>query len=86
MKAFSATKRANEVMLCFDNFLQELPLEIQLFSLLQSNPSLLDMLVIIMGASPRLAEIIICTSHVFDEMLDTIISSELPIKTYLEKT
>ncbi|WP_455482304.1 bifunctional [glutamine synthetase] adenylyltransferase/[glutamine synthetase]-adenylyl-L-tyrosine phosphorylase [Bartonella sp. B35(2025)] len=84
LKAFGATKRADEAMLCFDSFLQGLPSGIQLFSLLQSNPSLLDMLVLIMGAAPRLAEIITRKPHVFDAMLDPIIFSKLPTKTYLE--
>ncbi|WP_375664721.1 bifunctional [glutamine synthetase] adenylyltransferase/[glutamine synthetase]-adenylyl-L-tyrosine phosphorylase [Bartonella sp. CL162QHHD] len=85
LKAFGGTKRADEAMLRFDGFLQGLPSGIQLFSLLQSNPSLLDMLVLIMGAAPRLAEIITRRSHVFDGMLDPNILSELPTKTYLEK-
>ncbi|WP_019223725.1 bifunctional [glutamine synthetase] adenylyltransferase/[glutamine synthetase]-adenylyl-L-tyrosine phosphorylase [Bartonella rattaustraliani] len=85
LKAFGSTKRADEVMLCFDRFLQGLPSGIQLFSLLQSNPSLLDMLVLIMGAAPRLAEIITRKPHVFDGMLDPSIFSELPTKAYLEE-
>ncbi|WP_208431383.1 bifunctional [glutamine synthetase] adenylyltransferase/[glutamine synthetase]-adenylyl-L-tyrosine phosphorylase [Bartonella doshiae] len=85
LKAFGATKRADEAMLRFDSFLQGLPSGIQLFSLLQSNPSLLDMLVLIMGAAPRLAEIITRKPHVFDGMLDPAIFSELPTKAYLEK-
>ncbi|MBX4336094.1 bifunctional [glutamine synthetase] adenylyltransferase/[glutamine synthetase]-adenylyl-L-tyrosine phosphorylase [Bartonella raoultii] len=85
LRAFGATKRADEAMLRFDSFLQGLPSGIQLFSLLQSNPSLLDMLVLIMGAAPRLAEIITRKPHVFDGMLDPSILSELPTKAYLEK-
>ncbi|MCZ2203842.1 bifunctional [glutamine synthetase] adenylyltransferase/[glutamine synthetase]-adenylyl-L-tyrosine phosphorylase [Bartonella sp. A05] len=84
LKAFGATKRADEAMLCFDRFLQGLPSGIQLFSLLQSNPPLWDMLVLIMGAAPRLAEIIMHKPHVFDGMLDPTIFAELPTKTYLE--
>ncbi|KEC55414.1 glutamate-ammonia-ligase adenylyltransferase [Bartonella koehlerae C-29] len=84
LKAFGATKRADEAMLRFDSFLQGLPSGIQLFSLLQSNPSLLDMLVLIMGAAPRFAEIITRKPHVFDGMLDLTIFSELPTKTHLE--
>ncbi|WP_409361707.1 bifunctional [glutamine synthetase] adenylyltransferase/[glutamine synthetase]-adenylyl-L-tyrosine phosphorylase [Bartonella heixiaziensis] len=84
LKAFGATKRADEAMLRFDSFLQGLPSGIQLFSLLQSNPSLLDMLVLIMGAAPRLAEIITRKPHVFDGMLDPKIFSELPTRAYLE--
>ncbi|ENN93385.1 bifunctional [glutamine synthetase] adenylyltransferase/[glutamine synthetase]-adenylyl-L-tyrosine phosphorylase [Bartonella bovis] len=84
LKAFGATKRADQAMLRFDSFLQGLPSGIQLFSLLQSNPSLLNMLVRIMGAAPRLAEIITRKPHVFDGMLDPTIFSELPTKAYLE--
>lgn len=84
LKAFGATKRADEALSRFDNFLQGLPSGIQLFSLLQSNPALLDMLVLIMSAAPRLADIITRKPHVFDGMLDPVIFAELPTKTYLE--
>ena len=84
LKAFGATKRADEALSRFDNFLQGLPSGIQLFSLLQSNPALLDMLVLIMSAAPRLADIITRKPHVFDGMLDPASFSELPTKTYLE--
>lgn len=84
LKAFGATKKADEALSRFDNFLQGLPSGIQLFSLLQSNPSLLDMLVLIMSSAPRLAEIITRKPHIFDGMLDPAIFAELPTKTYLE--
>lgn len=84
LKAFGATKKADEALSCFDTFLQGLPSGIQLFSLLQSNPSLLDMLVLIMSSAPRLAEIITRKPHIFDGMLDPAIFAELPTKTYLE--
>ncbi|WP_297322332.1 bifunctional [glutamine synthetase] adenylyltransferase/[glutamine synthetase]-adenylyl-L-tyrosine phosphorylase [uncultured Bartonella sp.] len=84
LKAFGATKRADEALSRFDAFLQGLPSGIQLFSLLQSNPSLLDMLVLIMSSAPRLADIITRKPHIFDGMLDPAIFSELPTKTYLE--
>ena len=84
LKAFGATKKADEALSCFDTFLQGLPSGIQLFSLLQSNPSLLDMLVLIMSSAPRLAEIITRKPHIFDGMLDPAIFAELTTKTYLE--
>lgn len=84
LKAFGATKRADEALSRFDAFLQGLPAGIQLFSLLQSNPPLLDMLVLIMSAAPRLAEIITRKPHVFDGMLDPAIFAEVPTKNYLE--
>ncbi len=70
LQAFAATKRADESLLRFDGFLQGLPAGIQLFSLLQSNPRLLNLLVMIMSAAPRLAEIITRKPHVFDGLLD----------------
>jgi len=85
LRRFGATKRADDVLVRFDQFLQALPAGVQLFSLLQSNEKLLDMLVLIMGAAPRLADIIIRTPHVFDGMLDPALFAELPTKTYMEE-
>src|SRR5690606_7161278 len=58
LETFGRTRRADEALLRFDEFLAGLPAGIQLFSLLQSNPALLDLLATIMGAAPRLAAII----------------------------
>ncbi|OYR11083.1 bifunctional [glutamine synthetase] adenylyltransferase/[glutamine synthetase]-adenylyl-L-tyrosine phosphorylase [Brucella grignonensis] len=85
LQAFAATKRADESLLRFDGFLQGLPAGIQLFSLLQSNPRLLNLLVMIMSAAPRLAEIITRKPHVFDGLLDPAIFSEVPTRAYLEE-
>jgi len=85
LKAFAETKRADEALLRFDGFLNGLPAGIQLFSLLQSNPRLLNLLVMIMSAAPRLAEIITRNPHVFDGLLDPAIFSEMPTRAYLEE-
>ncbi|MGN6450555.1 MAG: bifunctional [glutamine synthetase] adenylyltransferase/[glutamine synthetase]-adenylyl-L-tyrosine phosphorylase [Brucella intermedia] len=85
LKAFAETKRADEALLRFDGFLKGLPAGIQLFSLLQSNPRLLNLLVMIMSAAPRLAEIITRNPHVFDGLLDPAIFSEMPTRAYLEE-
>ncbi len=85
LNAFAATERADDALLRFDSFLQGLPSGIQLFSLLQSNPALLNLLVLVMSAAPRLAEIITRKPHVFDGMLDPRIFSELPTRIYLEE-
>ncbi|MBC8717817.1 bifunctional [glutamine synthetase] adenylyltransferase/[glutamine synthetase]-adenylyl-L-tyrosine phosphorylase [Ochrobactrum sp. Marseille-Q0166] len=85
LQAFAATKRADESLLRFDSFLQGLPSGIQLFSLLQSNPRLLNLLVMIMSAAPRLAEVITRNPHVFDGLLDPAIFSEMPTRNYLEE-
>jgi glutamate-ammonia-ligase adenylyltransferase len=83
LEAFGATKRADEAIIRFDAFLAGLPAGIQLFSLLQNNPSLLQLLATIMGAAPRLAAIITRRPHVFDGLLDPMLLSELPNKEYL---
>ncbi|MEO3998577.1 bifunctional [glutamine synthetase] adenylyltransferase/[glutamine synthetase]-adenylyl-L-tyrosine phosphorylase [Mesorhizobium sp. CAU 1732] len=83
LEAFGRTRRADEALLRFDEFLGGLPAGIQLFSLLQSNPALLNLLATIMGAAPRLAAIITRRAHVFDGLLDPGLMSELPNKAYL---
>jgi len=85
LSAIAATKRSDETLLQFDSFLRNLPAGIQLFSLLHSNKGLLDMLVLIMGAAPRLAEIITRKPHIFDGMLDPTLFSELPNPTQLKQ-
>lgn len=83
LEAFGQTRRADEAIVRFDEFLAGLPAGIQLFSLLQSNPGLLKMIATIMGAAPRLAGIITRRPHVFDGLLDPLRMSELPDKPYL---
>ncbi|MDP3898795.1 MAG: bifunctional [glutamine synthetase] adenylyltransferase/[glutamine synthetase]-adenylyl-L-tyrosine phosphorylase, partial [Mesorhizobium sp.] len=83
LEAFGGTRRADEALIRFDAFLAGLPAGIQLFSLLQSNPALLRLLATIMGAAPRLAQIITRRPHVFDGLLDPMLMAELPDRRYL---
>jgi [glutamine synthetase] adenylyltransferase / [glutamine synthetase]-adenylyl-L-tyrosine phosphorylase len=83
LKAFGAAKDADDAILRFDEFLSGLPSGIQLFSLLNSNPALLDLIVLIMGSAPRLAEIIARKPHIFDGLLDPAIYRDIPTKHYL---
>ncbi|MEJ8310996.1 bifunctional [glutamine synthetase] adenylyltransferase/[glutamine synthetase]-adenylyl-L-tyrosine phosphorylase [Agrobacterium larrymoorei] len=85
LKAFGESKRADEALLRFDNFLSGLPAGIQLFSLLGNNPALLSLLVTIMSSAPRLAEIIAARPHVFDGMLDPALMTEIPTRDYLSQ-
>jgi [glutamine synthetase] adenylyltransferase / [glutamine synthetase]-adenylyl-L-tyrosine phosphorylase len=85
LKAFGAAKDADDAILRFDEFLSGLPAGIQLFSLLNSNPSLLDLLVLIMGSAPRLAEIIARKPHIFDGLLDPAIYRDIPTEAYLSE-
>ncbi len=85
LETFGRTKRADEALMRFDEFMAGLPAGIQLFSLLQSNPALLDLLATIMGAAPRLAKTITRRPHVFDGLLDPGLLSELPDRKYLQE-
>ena len=51
LKAFVEAKRADETLWDFDTFLQGLPAGIQLFSVLQANSKLLNLLVLLLAIS-----------------------------------
>ncbi|WP_438749430.1 bifunctional [glutamine synthetase] adenylyltransferase/[glutamine synthetase]-adenylyl-L-tyrosine phosphorylase [Pararhizobium sp. O133] len=83
LRVFGQNKRADEALLRFDHFIAGLPAGIQLFSLLGNNPGLLSLIVNIMSAAPRLADVIASKPHVFDGMLDPRLLVELPTRDYL---
>jgi glutamate-ammonia-ligase adenylyltransferase len=56
LQALGRTSQPDEAFGRFDAFLHALPAGVQIFSLLYSNPGLLDLLAEIMGGAPRLAE------------------------------
>jgi glutamate-ammonia-ligase adenylyltransferase len=56
LQALAATADPDLAIRRFDNFLQALPAGVQIFSLLYSNPGLLDLVAEIMGGAPLLAD------------------------------
>ncbi|MDF1749932.1 MAG: bifunctional [glutamine synthetase] adenylyltransferase/[glutamine synthetase]-adenylyl-L-tyrosine phosphorylase, partial [Alphaproteobacteria bacterium] len=56
LKAFGETGSPDEALQRFDNFLSGLPSGVQLFSLFQAHPALLDIVSEILGEAPRLAD------------------------------
>ena len=56
LQALGRSSQPDEAFARFDAFLHALPAGVQLFSLLYSNPGLLDLIAEIMGGAPRLAE------------------------------
>ena len=84
LTVFGASKRADDALLRFDQFISGLPAGIQLFSLLGNNPGLLSLIVTIMSSAPRLAAIIAAKPHVFDGMLDPGLLAEIPTRSYLQ--
>ncbi len=59
----------NEALLAFDGFLAGLPAGVQLFSLFEANPQLVDLLVDIAGTSPALAAHLSRNAGVFDAVI-----------------
>ena len=61
--------KPEEALLAFDGFLAGLPAGVQLFSLFDANPQLIDLLVDIVGTSPALAQHLSRNSAVFDAVI-----------------
>ncbi|WP_299692407.1 glutamine-synthetase adenylyltransferase [uncultured Tateyamaria sp.] len=61
--------RPHEALLAFDGFLAGLPAGVQLFSLFEANPSLVDLLVDIVSTSPALAQYLARNAQVLDAVL-----------------
>lgn len=69
---------ADRAFIAFDRFLAGLPAGVQLFSLLKSNPGLLDLVGTILGTAPRLAQELSHRPKVLDAVLDPGFFGALP--------
>ena len=78
IEALAKTESADAAFTAFDRFLTRMPAGVQLFSLLQSNPELLELLATILGTAPRLAETIIHRTHVLDALIEPAFFDTLP--------
>ncbi len=78
LRALSETLEPDRAFLAFDRFLAGLPAGVQLFSLLWSNPNLLQLLAGIMGGAPRLASVLGQKPQVLDAVLDAGFFGPLP--------
>ncbi len=78
LECFAASGQADAALLRFDAFVKGLPAGIQLFSMLNSNPHLLSLMMTILTAAPRLADIITKRPLVFDGMLNPAFYEGLP--------
>src|SRR3546814_18682918 len=65
-RALSRTSNPDTAFTRFDQFLTKLPAGVQLFSMLYSNPGLLDLLAGICGTAPRLASYLAQNSAVLE--------------------
>ncbi|OHC75002.1 MAG: glutamine-synthetase adenylyltransferase [Rhodospirillales bacterium RIFCSPLOWO2_12_FULL_58_28] len=69
LKALAGTPNPDASFLKFDEFLSRLPSGVQLFSMLYSNPHLLDLIAEIIGKAPRLADYLSCNTSILDNVL-----------------
>ena len=69
LNRLSKTARPGEALIAFDAFLAGLPAGVQLFSLFDANPQLMDLLVDIVGISPDLARFLSQNAGVFDAVI-----------------
>ncbi|QJF51404.1 bifunctional [glutamine synthetase] adenylyltransferase/[glutamine synthetase]-adenylyl-L-tyrosine phosphorylase [Roseobacter ponti] len=69
LKRLAGTARPADALRDFDGFLAGLPAGVQLFSLLEANPQLADLLIDITGTSPALAQYLSRNAAVFDAVI-----------------
>lgn len=83
LRKLAAAPAPDEALAQFDNFLTGLPGGVQIFSLLESNPNLFEVLTQICGAAPRLAAYLGRNSGVLDAMLSPSFFEPLPAREVL---
>jgi len=69
LKKLRLSDKSGEALISFDQFLGGLPTGVQLFSLFEANPKLVDLLVDIIGTSPNLANHLARNPQIFDAVL-----------------
>ncbi|MFD0915845.1 bifunctional [glutamine synthetase] adenylyltransferase/[glutamine synthetase]-adenylyl-L-tyrosine phosphorylase [Pseudahrensia aquimaris] len=84
LEAFADTGAPDEAMIAFDAFLKGLPAGFQLMNMMRANPKLMDLLVLILGAAPRLAAIVTHKPHVFDALLEPGFFNDMPKREELQ--
>ncbi|MFP7572048.1 glutamine-synthetase adenylyltransferase [Marivita sp. S2033] len=69
LSRLAKTAHPHDALSAFDGFLKGLPAGVQVFSLFEANPQLIDMLVDIVGVSPELARYLSRNAAVFDAVI-----------------
>lgn len=69
LRRLAQASKPEEALIALDGFLAGLPAGVQLFSLFEANPHLLDLLIDIVGTSPALAAHLSRNSAVFDAVI-----------------
>jgi glutamate-ammonia-ligase adenylyltransferase len=84
LSRLSRTTKPDEALTALDRFLAGLPAGVQLFSLFQANPQLIDLLIDIVGTSPALAGYLSRNASVFDAVIGGDFFAEWPGGAALE--
>jgi glutamate-ammonia-ligase adenylyltransferase len=72
------TANPQDALVAFDGFLRGLPAGVQVFSLFEANPQLIDLLIDIVGVSPELARYLSRNASVFDAVIGGDFFAEWP--------
>jgi len=78
LRRLAQAPKPDEALLALDGFLRGLPAGVQLFSLFEANPQLIDLLVDIVGTAPALAQHLSRNSGVFDAVIGGSFFTEWP--------
>ncbi|WP_187431013.1 Bifunctional glutamine synthetase adenylyltransferase/adenylyl-removing enzyme [Roseobacter fucihabitans] len=85
MSRLARSSRPEDALLTFDRFLAGLPAGVQLFSLLEANPQLMDLLIDITGTSGELAQYLSRNAGVFDAVIGGDFFTDWPEQSGLEE-
>ncbi len=85
LATLAGTDNADAAFFAFDRLVAKLPAGVQIFSLLVSHPSLLELIAAIMGAAPKLAEAIGRRPRVLDALMDPAFYDGVPEEADLER-
>jgi glutamate-ammonia-ligase adenylyltransferase len=86
LQALAKTADPDGAFARFDRFMAGLPGGVQLLSLLQNNPGLLELIAEIMGSGPRLADELSRNASVLDAVLSEDFLAPLPPRAELERS
>lgn len=78
LSALAKSGDADQAFIAFDKFLAQLPAAVQLLSMLQANPQLLDLIGGILGTAPRLAAQMGAKPRILEAVLDPKFFGPLP--------
>ena len=70
LRSMAETGEADAALAAFDRFLQGLPAGLQLFSLLAANPHLMELLLLILGSAPVLADELTRRPRLFEALIE----------------